>query len=75
MKILLFGQLADICGGPALEVPAAGAVDDLKHMLEERFEKLRQVRYMIAVNRQVAQGDEQIAEGDTIALLPPFSGG
>ena len=43
--------------------------------LEEQFPALVKTNYSIAVNKKVIQENTTINENDTIALLPPFSGG
>jgi len=49
--------------------------NELIKNLEEQFPALVKMKYSIAVNKKVIQENTIINERDTIALLPPFSGG
>jgi molybdopterin synthase sulfur carrier subunit len=75
MEILLFGQLADITGAAKTEIDTVADTDGLKEMLEERFPGLKQVKYMVAVNKRIVQTNISLDGSETIALMPPFSGG
>jgi molybdopterin converting factor small subunit len=75
MEILLFGQLADIAGASKTEVVSVADTDDLKHLLEEHFPRLKQVKYMLAVNKRMIRENTFLDGSETIALMPPFSGG
>ena len=43
--------------------------------LVKKYPFLNNKTYRIAVNKKLITGKEQLNEGDTIALLPPFAGG
>lgn len=75
MEVLFFGSLQDITGVPKLSLSDIRDTDSLVSHLDTQFPALRQARYFIAVNRQMIDGNTMIALGDTIALMPPFSGG
>jgi molybdopterin synthase sulfur carrier subunit len=75
MEILLFGQLADITGASKFEAGFVADTDGLKMLLEERFPGLKQVKYMLAVNMHIVQANTSLDGSETIALMPPFSGG
>ena len=75
MEILLFGQLADITGAAKAVVDTTADTDGLKAMLEDRFPGLKQVKYMLAVNKRIVQTNTSLDGTETIALMPPFSGG
>lgn len=75
MEILFFGQLADIAGKPNWKTDPVDDTDALKVLLEGTFEGLQQVKYMIAVNKKMVQTNTTLNATDSIALMPPFSGG
>ena len=75
MEVLFFGQLADISGKLHWQTDSIPDTDALKAMLEVNFEGLKKVKYMIAVNRQIVQNNTPLSGSETIALMPPFSGG
>jgi sulfur-carrier protein len=75
ISVLPFGKLADILAPQewALEdVATAGAV---RHKLEAEFPALKGMRYLIAVDKKIAEEGHLLEEGSVVALLPPFSGG
>lgn len=75
MEILFFGQLADIAGAPTCRVENVQDTATLKSILEERFPGLAKINYMLAVNRSMVQQNRPLSGSETIALMPPFSGG
>ena len=75
MNLLFFGQIADIMGKSAWKMAGIKDTNELIKNLEEQFPLLSTARYSIAVNKKVIQENTTINENDTIALLPPFSGG
>jgi molybdopterin converting factor small subunit len=74
VKIQLFGQLKQIAGTAELTTDAADTDELVKEMII-RFPKLENLPYLIAVNRNIVQGNTPITEGEELALLPPYSGG
>jgi molybdopterin synthase sulfur carrier subunit len=74
--VLLFASYADAFG-PSLELdlPADATVATLL----ERLAALRSGRplpsAMVAVNQRYARGDQRLAPGDEIAVIPPVAGG
>jgi len=49
--------------------------NELIKNLEQQFPALSTAHYSIAVNKKIVQENTAFNENDTIALLPPFSGG
>lgn len=75
MRILFFASLAEITGKKEIESNSIHSINDLKEFLYSEYPSLKQVKYSIAVNQSIVQGNELLKEHDEIALLPPFSGG
>ena len=75
MRILFFGKLTEVSGAPHIDVEAIQDVDSLKARLTETFPELGRHTYLVAINKKVGNGNEKLNSNDTVALLPPFSGG
>lgn len=75
MEIILFGQLADIAGAATCRVEEVQDTVMLKAKLEAMFPGLEKVKYMLAVNKKMVQENLPLSGNETIALMPPFSGG
>jgi molybdopterin synthase sulfur carrier subunit len=73
VKIESFGQLSEITG-KSFEVDV-NDTDQLVAVLHDRYQALGNIKYLVAVNRKVVTGNIQLSPADTIALLPPYSGG
>lgn len=76
MTILLFAQLREVMGSSALELDIkALTVSELLEHLAECYPQMPLQHVMVAVNEELAGSDDLIQPGDTVALLPPVSGG
>ncbi|WP_338450303.1 molybdopterin converting factor subunit 1 [Niallia oryzisoli] len=75
-KVLFFAHLRDEVGQENVEVEAAGkTIAELKKELAGTYGIQKLDAVMAAVNEEFAGDDEVIKEGDTIAFIPPVSGG
>ncbi|NDP27456.1 MAG: MoaD/ThiS family protein [Flavobacterium sp.] len=75
INLLAFGQIAEITGKSAWKITGVKDTNSLIENLEIQFPDLVKMNYSIAVNKKIIQGNTIINTEDTIALLPPFSGG
>ena len=75
INILAFGQLTDITGQSTWQINDLNDTNQLKAMLFEKYPKLEQSKFLLAVNMEIIRGNVQLNSGDVVALLPPFSGG
>lgn len=75
INLLAFGQIAEITGKSTWKMTEIEDTNSLIETLEKQFPDLIAMKYSIAVNKKVIQENTKINENDTIALLPPFSGG
>ena len=73
IKIIAFGSIAELTG-KEITVQASN-VASLKVTLQELFPELADRKYAVAVNMKVVQGNLELKQNDTVALMPPFSGG
>lgn len=74
VKIQLFGQLKQMTGESELFTEAADT-DGLAREMAARYPGLENLNYLIAVDRNIVQGNTAIKAGQELALLPPYSGG
>lgn len=75
INLLAFGQIAEITGKSTWKMTGIKDTNILIKKLEEQFPVLVKTNYSIAVNKKVIQENTILNDNDTIALLPPFSGG
>jgi sulfur-carrier protein len=75
LKILLFGKLAEIMGENTVELPDLPDTDKVQRAMIERCPALAEEPYVVAVDKNVIQGNTILLAGSEVAFLPPFSGG
>jgi molybdopterin synthase catalytic subunit len=79
IRLLLFALYRDLTGVGELDIDvqdgssAAAALAKLRER-DGRFARLPE-RPVVAVNREYAELDTRLADGDELALLPPVAGG
>jgi len=49
--------------------------NSLKDYLTARHPELSTKKFLLAINKNIVQANTVLQEGDTVAVLPPFSGG
>ncbi|MCP3026695.1 molybdopterin converting factor subunit 1 [Halobacillus sp. A5] len=75
-KILFFAELQENVGKESIEIEAAGqSIKQLKEYIEQEYNLSKVHQSMTAINEEFAPNDETIKEHDTIAFIPPVSGG
>lgn len=78
IKILFFGISSDLVGLSNLdfEVDKALTVKNFKILLKKKYVHLKNIDfYAIAVNESYATDELVLKENDTVAIIPPVSGG
>lgn len=75
INVLLFGAVADIVGKSNFVMPTPSSTDELKEQLEADYPALKNISYVVAVNKQMVTASTALEPNATVALLPPFSGG
>lgn len=75
IEVLFFGQLTDKVGCSKTMINNPGTIAAFKKAIVETYPLLKQSKYTITLNNKIAVDSELIQEQDTIALMPPFSGG
>lgn len=75
INVLIFGQLTDIVNRPKLELPLVDNTTKLVEQMNRLYPVLSNSSYRIAVNKKLITENTPLNAGDTVAFLPPFSGG
>ncbi len=75
INLLAFGQIVEITGKSAWKMAGIKDTNELMKNLETQFPALSTTSFSIAINKKIVQENTTINDKDTIALLPPFSGG
>lgn len=72
-RIMAFGKIAEITGKEFSVT--ANDTETLKEILTGKFPELSTIKYAVAVNKKLTAGNTELKAGDTVALMPPYSGG
>lgn len=77
LKLLAFGVFTDIfkSNRADFEVPAKCTVAHLKTLITKKYPETANLNFAVAVDEAYADDNLQITENQTIALIPPVSGG
>jgi len=79
IQVLFFASLRDLVGSDRvqLELPESTRVEQAAAVLVERYPRLRPALAALrfAVNEEFVEPATILAAGDTLALIPPVSGG
>ncbi|WP_066296564.1 molybdopterin converting factor subunit 1 [Bacillus sp. FJAT-29937] len=75
-KILFFAHLRDAVGEESVQLNVGGkTVAELKQIISETYKSVNLENVMTAINEEFASNEEVIQAGDTVAFIPPVSGG
>ncbi|CAA9482925.1 MAG: hypothetical protein AVDCRST_MAG96-1104 [uncultured Segetibacter sp.] len=72
---MIFGQIADITGVSNIAIENVHDTNQLIEQLNLSYPSLASARYAIAVDKKIIKENTPLNNNNTIALLPPFSGG
>lgn len=75
VELISFGKIAQFIASQKIEITGIDNTDNLKVFLEESFPGLKSMRYKLALNNELVQRCSYLANNDTVAIMPPFSGG
>ena len=75
INVLVFGQITDITGKGSLKFSDVKDTDELILQLKNKYPQLQPLEYSIAVNKKMIHDNTLLKNNDTVAILPPFSGG
>lgn len=76
INILLFAHLQEMIGESKLCIDLADhTVGQIKEWIETQYVQVNLQHVMTAVNEEFATDATVVKKGDTIAFIPPISGG
>jgi molybdopterin converting factor small subunit len=75
VTILFFGRLTDITGSKILTMQDVEDTDALVKKLQQQYPAFQHAPYIVAVNKEVINGNTKLSNDCAVALLPPYSGG
>lgn len=76
INILLFAHLQEAIGKSKLSVDLSDyTVGQIKEWMENQYPQLSLQNIMTAVNEEFATDQMIVKDGDTLAFIPPVSGG
>ena len=75
VTVLFFGYLVEKSGTTSKKFENIKNIDSLVKKLNEQISGFEKLNYKIALNQNIIQKNKELKNGDTVALLPPFSGG
>ena len=75
VNVLIFGPLKDITGTHVCLVTDVLNTDEMIIKLNTIYPDLVNKKYLIAVEKEIVQGNTRLNDNFTVALLPPYSGG
>lgn len=77
VKVLFFGITRDIIGKNMLDLEFSEgiSIQEFKQRLANEYPSLNDYQYAVAVNEAYANDAFNLQHNDTVALIPPVSGG
>ncbi|QKY68586.1 molybdopterin converting factor subunit 1 [Lentibacillus sp. CBA3610] len=76
INVLFFAELQEAAGSETINVEADGlSLGELKTKLVSSYDLNSLDHAMIAVNEEYSREDTVLNNGDTVAFIPPVSGG
>jgi sulfur-carrier protein len=75
IQVMVFGQLTEITESGMVWLTGITDTKGLENLLKEKFPKLAEMKFVIAVNKKIALENTPVSSDSVIVLMPPFSGG
>ncbi|MFV5902208.1 molybdopterin converting factor subunit 1 [Staphylococcus gallinarum] len=77
MRVLYFAELRELLDKHDEEIDLSYDItvkSFVQHIIE-RYPEIAKVKFQIAVNEEFVKDDDIVQPNDTVALIPPVSGG
>ena len=75
INLLLFGNLAELAQKTEIELTNITNSTELHAYIEFHYPQLMNSKFAVAVNKKISGKEVVFHDSDTVALIPPFSGG
>ncbi|MEO8769203.1 MAG: MoaD/ThiS family protein [Ferruginibacter sp.] len=75
VNVEIFGQLTEITKNKYFEFTSVNDTDSLLQKIYEQFPGLQSASFVIAVNNNLIKHNTLLQDNNTVALMPPYSGG
>jgi len=75
IQLISFGKISEFLHSQQLAIEGVSDTDQLKAYLESNFLQLADLKYKLAVNKILIQENTPLNNRDSVAIMPPFSGG
>lgn len=76
VEVLFFAELRDVVGEEKISLDVENiTIKELKEKIKSSYNLKALDHAMVAINEEYVQEDQIIQSGDTIAFIPPVSGG
>lgn len=75
INVLVFGQIAAIISQKEFAFQDVKDTNELVAQLNKKYPQLQSFEYALAVNKKMIHKNTSLKNSDTVALLPPYSGG
>jgi len=75
IEIIAFGKIAEFIRGQRISLTAVSDTEQLRKYLEDSYPLLSGTKYKLAINKRIIQQKTAIQNNDSVAIMPPFSGG
>jgi molybdopterin synthase sulfur carrier subunit len=70
-----YGVLAEIAGSGKEEIENISDLNNLKSLLQTRYPEMDNYHIVYAVNNTIVRDNFSFNNNESVALMPPFSGG
>ena len=75
ITIITFGQMAELTGKSNWVMTGIHTTEQLKESIKSSYPAVKNINFLVAVDKKIITGNSEIPVNATVALLPPFSGG
>lgn len=75
VNVLFFGALVEVTKVSSMQVNDLNTSEEIIDMLHQKFPLLIHYKFSLALNLNFLTDVATLADGDELALLPPFAGG
>lgn len=75
VHIKFFGQLAEVAQTNDATLNDVVDTNDVIQKITQQYPSLKNYTYVIALDKKIISGNALVTHKQTIALMPPFSGG